>query len=143
MLDDDEDGALLLDEPEPEGELPDAAPEGEVLEPLAALPPLLLGGVPEALELDEPPEAGAVGEALDELEELLSFSVLLVSADEEPEAEPEAEPDGAVEDEPDGEVVEPADEDDEPGDLAVFGESPQAVAPSARDIAAARMESLI
>jgi hypothetical protein len=97
--------------------------------------------VPEALELDEPPEAGAVGEALDDEE------LELLSADEpgvtEPEAEPEAEPDGAV----DGDVVDPLDED-EPGARApVFGASrSQAVsrlAPSARDTAVAIMESLM
>jgi len=136
-----------------ESELPDAAgadgagalldEDGALLEPLAALP-LLLGGVPEALELDEPPEAGAAGEALDEELELLSADEPGVT---EPEAEPEAEPDGAVEDEPDGEVVEPADED-EPGALApvLAASRSQAVsklAPSARDTAVARMESLM
>jgi 5-methyltetrahydropteroyltriglutamate--homocysteine methyltransferase len=66
------------------------------------------------------------------------------------ETEPEAEPDdGAVEDEPDGGVVEPADEDDEePGALApvLLASLSQAVsrlAPSARDTAVARMESLM
>jgi hypothetical protein len=103
--------------------------------------------VPEALELDEPPEAGAAGEALDDEE------LELLSADEpgvaEPETEPEAEPDGAVEDDPDGGVVEPADEDDEePGALApVFPASRShavsKLAPSARDTAVARMESLM
>jgi 5-methyltetrahydropteroyltriglutamate--homocysteine methyltransferase len=98
--------------------------------------------VPEALELDEPPEAGALGEALDEELELLSADEPGVT---EPEAEPEA--DGGVEDEPEGEVVEPADED-EPGALApVFVASrSQAVsrlAPSARDTAVARMDSLM
>jgi hypothetical protein len=131
-----------------ESELPDAAgavgelleedDDGELLEPLAALP-LLLGGVPEALELDEPPEAGALGEALDEELELLSLDEGAVT---EPEAEPEAEPDGGV--------VEPADEDDEePGALApvlVVASRSQAVsrlAPSARDTAVARMDSLM
>jgi hypothetical protein len=137
-------------------ELPEAAGEdGDVgealldeldgaLEPLAALP---LGAVGAALELelDEPPEAGAAGAALDEELELLS-----VDAGGVTETEPEAEPElGAVEDEPDGGVVEPADEDDEePGALApVFGASrSQAVsklAPSARETAVARMESLM
>ena len=130
------DDGVLADE---DGALPDA---GALLEPLAALP-LLLGGVPEALELDEPPEAGVVGEALDEELELLSEDEGAVT---EPEADPEAEP-GAVEDEPDGEVVEPADED-EPGALApvLLASLSQAVsklAPSARDTAVARMESLM
>jgi hypothetical protein len=95
--------------------------------------------VPEALELDEPPEAGALGEALDEELELLSLDEGAVT---EPEAEPEAEPDGGV--------VEPADEDDEePGALApvlVVASRSHAVsrlAPSARDTAVARMESLM
>jgi 5-methyltetrahydropteroyltriglutamate--homocysteine methyltransferase len=95
--------------------------------------------VPEALELDEPPEAGALGEALDEELELLSLDEGAVT---EPEAEPEAEPDGGV--------VEPADEDDEePGALApvlVVASRSQAVsrlAPSARDTAVARMDSLM
>jgi hypothetical protein len=101
--------------------------------------------VPEALELDEPPEAGALGEALDEELELLSEDEPGVT---EPEAEPEAEPDGEVEDEPEGEVVEPADED-EPGALApvlFVASRSQAVsrlAPSARDTAVARRESLM
>jgi hypothetical protein len=138
-----------------ESELPDAAgaagavgelllddDDGALLEPLAALP---LGGVGAELELelDEPPEAGAAGEALDEELELLSEDEGAVT---EPEAEPEAEP-GAVEDEPDGEVVEPADED-EPGALApvLLASLSQAVsklAPSARDTAVARRESLM
>ena len=127
----DEDGVLLL---------PDALDGALLLEPLAALPPLLGGVLPEALELDEPPEAGALGDALDEELELLSADE---PGDTEPEAEPEAEPEGAV----DGDVVEPLDED-EPGARApVFGASrSQAVsnpAPSARDTAAARMESLM
>jgi hypothetical protein len=133
------DGVLLL-------ELPDAAgallePEGALLEPLAALPLGGVGEAPEALELDEPPEAGALGDAELELEELLSLSL---STDTEPEAE---ELDG-VDAEPDGEVVEPADED-EPGARApvLFAASrSQAVsnpAPSARDTAAARIESLM
>lgn len=137
-----EDGDVgeALDDEELDGALLD----GALLEPLAALPPLL-GGVPEALELDEPPEAGAAGEALDEELELLSEDEGAVT---EPEAEPEAEP-GAVEDEPDGGVVEPADEDEEePGALApvLLASLSQAVsklAPSARDTAVARRESLM
>jgi hypothetical protein len=117
--------------------------DGALLEPLAALP---LGGVGAELELelDEPPEAGAAGEALDD-EELELLSAEDEPGVTEPEAEPEA--DGGVEDEPEGEVVEPADED-EPGALApVFVASrSQAVsrlAPSARDTAVARMDSLM
>jgi hypothetical protein len=110
-------GELLLDDD-----------DGALLEPLAALP---LGGVGAELELelDEPPEALSVDEG----------------AVTEPEAEPEA--DGGVEDEPEGEVVEPADED-EPGALApvLLASLSQAVsklAPSARDTAVARMDSLM
>ena len=102
-----------------------------------------------ALELDEPPEAGALGEAeLDELEELLSFSVLLMSTVAEPEAEPEGA--GAVA-EPAGAVVEPADEDEEPAGGVVLEtvRSPslshpvRSPAPSARDTATARVESFM
>jgi hypothetical protein len=110
-------GELLLDDD-----------DGALLEPLAALP---LGGVGAELELelDEPPEALSVDEG----------------AVTEPEAEPEA--DGGVEDEPEGEVVEPADED-EPGALApvLLASLSQAVsklAPSAKDTAVARMDSLM
>jgi hypothetical protein len=119
---------------------PDAGEEGEVgallLEPLAALPVLDDGGV-ALLELLEPPDAGALG-ALDEELELLSDDI-----------EPETDPDGAVL-EPDGEVVEPADED-EPGARAPVLPVPapsrsqpvSRLAPSARDTAAARIESLM
>jgi hypothetical protein len=106
-----------------------------LLEPLAALPVLDDGGV-ALLELLEPPDAGAVGDALDDEElELLSVDI-----------EPETEPDGAVE--PDGEVVEPADED-EPGArapvlfVASRSQPVRTPAPSARDTAAARIESLM
>jgi hypothetical protein len=133
-------GALL----EPlDGVLLDELDEGALLEPLAALPLGCDGEAPEALELDEPPEAGALGVAeLDELEELLSLSLLMST-----EAEPEVEPEGA-DAEPDGEVVEPADED-EPGARApvwLVASRSQAVsnpAPSARDTAVARIESLM
>jgi hypothetical protein len=118
--------------------------DGALLEPLAALPLGCDGEAPEALELDEPPEAGALGVAeLDELEELLSL--LFRSA--EPEAEPEVEPEGA-DAEPDGEVVEPADED-EPGArapvlfVASRSQAVSRLAPSARDTAVARIESLM
>jgi len=107
-LEEDEAAGALL---EPLGELlePDA---GALLEPLAALP-LGCDGAALEHELDEPPEAPAAGGvAALELEELLSL--LLVSAEAEPETELELEPEGAVDAEPDGEVVEPADED-EPG----------------------------
>jgi hypothetical protein len=133
-------GALL----EPlDGVLLDELDDGALLEPLAALPLGCDGEAPEALELDEPPEAGALGVAeLDELEELLSLSLLMST-----EAEPEAEPDGA-DAEPDGEVVEPADED-EPGArapvlfVASRSQAVSKLAPSARDTAVARIESLM
>ena len=116
--------------------------DGALLEPLAALPLGCDGEAPEALELDEPPEAGALGDAELELEELLSLSL---STETEPEAELELD---GVDAEPDGEVVEPADED-EPGARApvlLAASRSQAVsnpAPSARDTAAARIESLM
>lgn len=125
-----------------DGALPEPLEDGALLEPLAALPLGVEGVEPEALELDEPPEAGALGEAeLDELEELLSLSLLFMST----EAEPEVEPEGL-----DG-VVEPADDDEEPAGGVVFEtvRSPslsQPVsnpAPSARDTATARVESFI
>ena len=133
-------GALLdpLD-----GVLLDELDDGALLEPLAALPLGCDGEAPEALELDEPPEAGALGVAELELEELLSLSLSL-STETEPDAD---ELDGA-DAEPDGEVVEPADED-EPGARApvlLVASRSQAVsnpAPSARDTAAARIESLM
>lgn len=135
-------GALL----EPlDGVLLDELDDGALLEPLAALPLGCDGEAPEALELDEPPEAGALGDAELELEELLSLSLSL-STETEPEAELELD---GVDAEPDGGVVEPADEEDEPGARApvVFVASrSQAVsklAPSARDTAVARIESLM
>ena len=132
-------GALLdpLD-----GVLLDELDEGELLEPLAALPLGCEGEAPDALELDEPPEAGALGVAELELEELLSLSL---STETEPDAEDELD---GVDAEPDGEVVEPADED-EPGARApvlLVASRSQAVsklAPSARDTAVARIESLM
>jgi hypothetical protein len=131
-----------------------------VLEPLAALPPEvepLAEGVLLELELDgvlleplalvEPPDAesfllGSVAED-DELEEDGELGVVTLP-DAEPEVEPE--PDG-VEALPDGVELEPAD-DEEPGALPdLFAAlSPQAVsrlAPSARETATARVESLI
>lgn len=137
---DDAAGALLdpLD-----GVLLDELDDGALLEPLAALPLGCDGEAPEALELDEPPEAGALGDAELELEGLLSLSL---STETEPEAELELD---GVDAEPDGGVVEPADEEDEPGARApvVFVASrSQAVsklAPSARDTAVARIESLM
>lgn len=132
-------GALL--EPLDDGVL-DELDDGALLEPLAALPLGGVGEAPEALELDAPPEAGALGDAELELEELLSLSL---STETEPEAELELD---GVDAEPDGEVVEPADED-EPGARApvlLAASRSQAVsnpAPSARDTAAARIESLM
>ncbi|HJT61807.1 MAG TPA: hypothetical protein VJ797_09000 [Burkholderiales bacterium] len=144
------DGVLLLELPDAagalldplDGVLLDELDEGELLEPLAALPLGCEGEAPDALELEEPPEAGALGVAELELEELLSLSL---STETEPEAELELD---GVDAEPDGEVVEPADED-EPGARApvlLAASRSQAVsnpAPSARDTAAARIESLM
>jgi hypothetical protein len=133
---------VLLELLDAAGALLEPLDDGALLEPLAALPLGCDGAAPEALELDEPPEAGALGVAELELEELLSLSL---STETEPEAE--LEPDG-VDAEPDGEVVEPADED-EPGARApvvLVASRSQAVsnpAPSARDTAAARIESLM
>ena len=135
-------GGVLLDELDAAGALLEPLDEGALLEPLAALPLGCDGGVPEALELDEPPEAGALGDAELELEGLLSLSL---STETEPEAELELD---GVDAEPDGEVVEPADEV-EPGARApvlLAASRSQAVsnpAPSARDTAAARIESLM
>jgi 5-methyltetrahydropteroyltriglutamate--homocysteine methyltransferase len=128
-----DDGVLADDDGVLEDEL-----DGALLEPLAALP-LGCDGAALELELDEPPEAGALGEAEDELELL---SLLLMSTD----AEPEVELDGVL-----GVVVAPADEDDEPEGGVVFEtvRSPsrsQPVsnpAPSARDTATARVESFM
>jgi hypothetical protein len=131
-------GALL----EPlDGVLADPLDDGALLEPLAALP-LDAGGVPEALELDDPPEAGALGDAELDDEELLSLSLLMST-----EAEPEAEPEGAVA----GEVVEPADDDEAPegGVVLETVASPSRShpasnpAPSARDTATARFVSFM
>jgi hypothetical protein len=144
------DGVLLLELPDAagalldplDGVLLDELDEGELLEPLAALPLGCDGDAPEALELDEPPEAGALGDAELELEELLSLSL---STETEPEAELELD---GVDAEPDGEVVEPADED-EPGArapvlfVASRSQAVSKLAPSARDTAAARIESLM
>ena len=126
---DDEDEAGALD-------------DGALLDPLAALP-LGCDGAALELELDEPPEAGALGVALDEELELLSL--LFMSTDAEPEVE--LEPDGAVA----GVEVEPADDEDEPagGVVRETVRSPsrsQPVskpAPSARDTATASVESFI
>jgi hypothetical protein len=150
---------VLLDEPDAEGVL---------LEPLAALPPLLPLGVEDE---DEPDAEGVLGVLL-ELEELLegaldeppdaeSFFVASDEALEDDDGElgvlalPDTEPDAA---EPDGElgvVVEPLDDEDagaedvEPGALdfeVARSLSPQPVsrpAPSASETANARVESLI
>jgi hypothetical protein len=114
--------------------------DGELLEPLAALPLGVEDGLAE-LELDAPPDAGELGEALDELDELLSVDDEPI----EPEVEPDAEPEGVD----DGEEVAPEDEV-ELGDFAPVLPAPpsrsQAVsrlAPSAMDTAAARIESLM
>ena len=143
---------------------PDA--EGVLLEPLAALPPLLPLGVE-----DEPDAEGVLLEPLDELllegaldepPEAESFFVASDEALEDddgelgvlalPDTEPDAEPDGEL-----GVVVEPLDDEDaepgaeevEPGALdfeVARSLSPQPVsrpAPSASETANARAESLI
>jgi hypothetical protein len=127
--------------------------DGVLLEPLAALPPDDLSL--ELLELEAPPAAGALDDELDE------SAGLLASMDTEPEVE--LEPDGAVDGvlEPDAEelelaggvagVVEPVAEDEAlPGavvrDTVRSPSLSQPVsnpAPSARDTATARVESLI
>jgi hypothetical protein len=132
--------------------LDEAAPDGALLEPLAALP-LSLGwsALVVELELDAPPEAelgGVAGVALEELEELSFFDA---STDTEPEVEPAgalAEPDGLL-----GVVVEPADEDEaEPagGVVRETARSPASrsqpasrPAPSARETATASVESFM
>jgi hypothetical protein len=126
------------------GELADDEDEaGALLEPLAALPLGCAGALDED-ELLEPPDAGALGVALDDELELLSL--LLVSTDAEPETE--LEPDGAVA-APDGVEVEPAEDEDEGGVVRETVRSPsrsQPVskpAPSARDTATARVESFM
>ena len=109
-----------------------------MLEPLAALP-LGVDGLLDELELDAPPDAGVLGEALDEELELLSVD----EEPSEPEAEPDAEPEGAD----DGEVVEPEDElelgDFAPGAEPSRSQAVSRLAPSAMETAAARIESLM
>jgi hypothetical protein len=135
------DGALLelLDAA---GALGEPLDDGALEEPLAALPLGVDGDEPEALELDAPPEAGALGDELDELGELLS----LLSTDTEPEAEPEGAVAGL-----DGEVVDPAAEDAEPAGGVVretvrspsLSQPVSNTAPSARDTATARFVSFM
>ena len=88
------------------------------------------------LELDAPPEAelgGVAGVALEELEELSRF-----------DASMDTEPDGVL-----GVVVEPADEDEEPGVVRETARSPSRSqpaiipAPSARETATARVDSFM
>ena len=119
-------------------EEPDAG--GVLLEPLDALPEGEdeLG---EELEPDAPPDAESFFvESADE-EELEDGELGVLAL---PDVEPDAEPDGEL-----GVVVEPADDEDEPGavDFEVRSAlSPQPVsspAPSARETATARAESLI
>jgi hypothetical protein len=116
------------------------APEDGVLEPLAA--PLLgveLGELlPLALELDDDGELGVL--ELDEDGEL----GLLALPDMEPEVEPEAEPEGEL-----GVVLEPLDDvAPEPGleaarSPSVLSQPASNPAPSARETATAKAESLI
>jgi hypothetical protein len=116
-----------------------ALADGVLLEPLAALPlgeelgELLI----EPLALLEPPAAESFLVASDEDE-------LELDGDAGVEIEPDAElePDGEL-----GAALEPAD-DEEPGAVREAARSPgalspQAVRPSAREIATARVESLI
>lgn len=138
-------GSVLLDE---ELELDGA------LEPLAAP---LLGAELGALELGAllelllaPPEAESffVGSAADEeeLDEDGELGGVLALPEVEPEAEPEAEPDGAL-----GVVVEPLDDvAPEPGVVFETARSPSVLsqpvsnpAPSAKETATAKAESLI
>ena len=118
------------------------------------------GAVLEPLALEEPPDAesffvaSADEEALEdgelgvvvpdaELEELESFESFF---DMSTDAEPEAEPEGEL-----GVVLEPAEEDDEPAGGVVretvrspsLSQPVSKVAPSARDTATARVESLM
>ena len=141
----DEDGELpeadgVLDEDgEEELELDGELLDGELLEPLAALPLGVDDGLLDELELDAPPEAGELGVALDDELELLSVD----DEPNEPEAEPDVEPEGVD----DGEEVAPEDEV-ELGDLAPGAEPSRSqavsrLAPSAMDTAAARIESLM
>ena len=122
------DDGVLADE---DGVLDEDGLDGALLEPLAALPVDGDVGVLDELELLEPPDAGAL--------ELLS---LFMSTVAEPEVE--LEPDGVL-----GVVVEPAEDEDEGGVVFETVRSPsrsQPVskpAPSARDTAVARIESLM
>jgi hypothetical protein len=117
--------------------------DGALLAPAAALPL----GCCVALELEAPPAAESffcvsLGCTIDEELEELDWSFLVMSTDAEPEAEPEGEL---------GVVVEPAEEDEEPagGVVRETVRSPsrsQPVsnpAPSARETATAKVESLI
>lgn len=108
----------------------------------------------EPLALVEPPDAlsffsvSVVAELEAELEGELGW---LLGVDAEPETAPEAEPEGAVEVEPDGALLEPADEvAPEPGVVREAARSPASLsqpvsnpAPSARETATAKVESLI
>ena len=127
------DGVLLDEDGVDELEL-----DGALLEPLAALPLGVDDGLAE-LELDAPPDAGALGEALDDELELLSVDDEPI----EPEAEPDAEPEGVV----DGEEVAPEDElelgDFAPGAEPSRSQAVSRLAPSAMETAAARIESLM
>jgi hypothetical protein len=129
--------------PEPLAALPPVLPEDEPLAEGVLLEPELDGVLLEPLALVEPPAAESflLGSAAedDELEEDGELGVVAL-----PDAEPEPE---GVEALPDGVELEPAD-DEEPGALPdLFAAlSPQAVsrlAPSARETATARVESLI
>jgi len=138
--------------------------DGVLLEPLAALPPDDLSL--ELLELEAPPAAGALDESAGLLASIDTEPEVELEPDGaadgvlEPDAE-ELELAGGVAGvvEPDAEelelaggvagVVEPADEDEDPGVVLETARSPslsqpvKSPAPSARDTATARVESLI
>ena len=149
---------MLLDEP-------DAA--GVLLEPLAALPPLLPLGVEDEPDAEgvllEPDAEGVLVELLDELlagalDEPPDAESFFVASDEAledddgvlgvlalPDTEPDAEPDGEL-----GVVVEPDDEEVEPGVLDLetarspsLSQPVRSPAPSARETATAKVVSLM
>ena len=132
---------------------------GALLDPLAALPPgdallLELGGVlgvllAEPLALVEPPAAESFFVASADDEELEEDGGVLGTV-AEPETELELEPDGAVLAEPDGVVVEPADDEEDAGGVVFetarspsLSQPVSIPAPSARETATAKAESLI
>ena len=128
--------------------LPLGADELGAAEPLALVEPpaaesFFVASDDEAALEEDDGALGVVPEAaLEELESFLFRST-------EPEAEVELEPDGAVLAEPDGVVVEPDDEDDDAGGVVLetarspLSQPASNPAPSARETATAKAESLI